>query len=824
MKKFLFTLATLLMAGSMFADNYFYAVDFEVPQELLQNENARQRRMTVNVYAHFDNLVSAWQTKVTLPEKCKISNCDVLEGMTIQGLDAEGNPKAFPVALSNNLTAGTFIGASTEAGYYYPEGQGPDTDDPTPIGANKWVPGDYLMFSIRIEFDQDFAGGQLSFSTSCSCGEDPRLNDGTYTAPANQDYVNAPDDKICDITVEQPQQQPAPAATISNEGNVVTAAVPDETAGTHNVELYIVTTNDEGEEVLTKVDNPYTVEQTFNEQKITFKAKTIANEGESGDTWSEPKEITIRAKEDSQCPQPEFAYYESVNEVWARVMYYGEAPYTEHVELYIVTTNDEGGEVLTPVDNPYKGLPTENNTYEDIVVKFKAIVKADGVNYNVDNYDYYTVTIPGKEDKQAPAPTFRVEGDKLYAEQGGLTVELYKKNDDGTWTKVDNPYEGLPTENTSYTEPIKIDFKAITLADGVTYNVNSDEATYTYTIDPLNKKTAEKPTIAGANLTDATYDIVITPDPNTDGTLEYTATPMGAVVRAGATTIRYERKDTEYTVHVEASTTAGETYLASEVAKADIVIPAKPAPEVIELPDPTISETHDAANQTTIITITVPENTPEGTVLNYTLTDEDGNVIPASDYTVTATDGKIVITIPNGAETAFVTVTATTTMPNAPEGVVVENGEATKTVEVPQYQQTAAPTIDVSFAGEEGHYYANVTFKNDKADPNAVIEYSLNNGETWNTYTGAPVVITEDGPHTVLARATATGKATSEVADRTFELNQTATSVNELVNGKTVAGVRYFNMAGQEMQEANGITIVVTTYTDGTTSAVKVIK
>ena len=49
-------------------------------------------------------------------------------------------------------------------------------------------------------------------------------------------------------------------------------------------------------------------------------------------------------------------------------------------------------------------------------------------------------------------------------------------------------------------------------------------------------------------------------------------------------------------------------------------------------------------------------------------------------------------------------------------------------------------------------------------------------------------------------------------------------SVDELVNGKTVAGVRYFNMAGQEMQEANGMTIVVTTYTDGTTSAVKVMK
>ena len=48
--------------------------------------------------------------------------------------------------------------------------------------------------------------------------------------------------------------------------------------------------------------------------------------------------------------------------------------------------------------------------------------------------------------------------------------------------------------------------------------------------------------------------------------------------------------------------------------------------------------------------------------------------------------------------------------------------------------------------------------------------------------------------------------------------------VDEVAAGKTVAGVRYFNVAGQEMQEANGMTIVVTTYTDGTTSAVKVIK
>ncbi len=48
--------------------------------------------------------------------------------------------------------------------------------------------------------------------------------------------------------------------------------------------------------------------------------------------------------------------------------------------------------------------------------------------------------------------------------------------------------------------------------------------------------------------------------------------------------------------------------------------------------------------------------------------------------------------------------------------------------------------------------------------------------------------------------------------------------VDETLAGKTIANVRYFNMAGQEMHEANGMTIVVTTYTDGTTSAVKVMQ
>lgn len=49
-------------------------------------------------------------------------------------------------------------------------------------------------------------------------------------------------------------------------------------------------------------------------------------------------------------------------------------------------------------------------------------------------------------------------------------------------------------------------------------------------------------------------------------------------------------------------------------------------------------------------------------------------------------------------------------------------------------------------------------------------------------------------------------------------------NVNEINTGKTVAGVRYYNVAGQEMAQPSGMTIQVTTYTDGTTSAAKVVK
>ena len=82
-----------------------------------------------------------------------------------------------------------------------------------------------------------------------------------------------------------------------------------------------------------------------------------------------------------------------------------------------------------------------------------------------------------------------------------------------------------------------------------------------------------------------------------------------------------------------------------------------------------------------------------------------------------------------------------------------------------------------------------------------------------------------DGKHRVEAYAVAPDKLPSEQIAYEFVVEpEPLTSISEMMNGKTVAGVRYFNMAGQEMTQANGLTIVVTTYTDGTTNAVKVVK
>lgn len=50
------------------------------------------------------------------------------------------------------------------------------------------------------------------------------------------------------------------------------------------------------------------------------------------------------------------------------------------------------------------------------------------------------------------------------------------------------------------------------------------------------------------------------------------------------------------------------------------------------------------------------------------------------------------------------------------------------------------------------------------------------------------------------------------------------TAIGDVNADKAVASVRYYNMAGQQVSNPSGVTIEVTTYTDGTSSSTKVVK
>ena len=121
--------------------------------------------------------------------------------------------------------------------------------------------------------------------------------------------------------------------------------------------------------------------------------------------------------------------------------------------------------------------------------------------------------------------------------------------------------------------------------------------------------------------------------------------------------------------------------------------------------------------------------------------------------------------------------------------------------------------VVVTITPYEGVVYYRIIFT---ADDGTVTE------SDWMEYVDSFSVY-EDGRYRIEFYAIADGKLPSDPGAVEFSVSP-MTGIEEMTTGKTVAGVRYFNAVGQEMSQPNGLTIMVTTYTDGTTSAVKVMK
>ena len=143
------------------------------------------------------------------------------------------------------------------------------------------------------------------------------------------------------------------------------------------------------------------------------------------------------------------------------------------------------------------------------------------------------------------------------------------------------------------------------------------------------------------------------------------------------------------------------------------------------------------------------------------------------------------------------------------------------TTPVEPTELTAAPTFNGYTTDGIHAYFVEIV----PTEPSVIyyrVQYQDGEFTDWAVYEDI-LSFTGDGKYRIEAYAVADGKLPSYEIAYEFVVSP-ATGLSEMNADKAVAGVRYFNMAGQEMQEANGMTIVVTTYTDGTTSTVKVMK
>ena len=109
------------------------------------------------------------------------------------------------------------------------------------------------------------------------------------------------------------------------------------------------------------------------------------------------------------------------------------------------------------------------------------------------------------------------------------------------------------------------------------------------------------------------------------------------------------------------------------------------------------------------------------------------------------------------------------------------------------------------------------------------VDYSLNSVDNPELTSGNvysfEALVKEVAVPTTDAKSTSDASTKFVVYPLDLDANKVATGVNDVNSAKEVKGVSYFNMMGVESaQPFDGVNIMVTTYTDGTSSAAKVLR
>ena len=752
MKKFLFTLAALLMASSAFATCVFYIEDFDIPKDMV-NKNVQ-----IDIQADFEEYVSAWQLTIHLPEGLQLVGVKKGADMTLTYTDEFGDEATSAPDITrqgNKLIVAVMVGNYDADGNLY--------------GVAKWGPGHYdQMMILVVKAGEDYAGGEVTLETEFACGRDtrPEIDENRCT---NEPVTSEP-------AIVQFEQTYAPAPTFSYDADTYTMTA---TCEGYEVELYANGT---------KVDNPYTVEQTEEEQEIVFSAITLKNEEDnnSPETFYEENPVIVPAKEVVTPDLPGYIIIGEPTEETNGEFYvnYNPGDYEGEYEM-IVTIN---GEVVEPNENgTYQAVEGENLV--------TVTITADGYNdkfaSRTFNYHYPTT---------APAPTFSYDADTytMTATCEGHEVVLYANG-----TEVSNPYTVEQT-----TEDQEITFSAITLKNDE--DNNSAETFY-----------AQNPVIVPA-LTPVTPPAKPTYTTDMDDEYFYITFALAEDAEEGTELVIYDENG-------------------QEVAENPVKIAR---PDYDETADPVyarysaVAVKDDQTSETLFVNELVPQKAP--VVEPETLKGElkIGEANEEGKFTVTYEgEEEVTITIDQDFEqvrdaantyklpdygTYHVVATAKA---DGYKDLVVE-GDVTWTKPATP-EQTAAPEV-VTTPGDDAY---TITGQVKAGDPEAEVTIFVwdEEEEDW-VAVGNPFIVTrteEDQTVKIKVVSHIEGQTDGELIMDVIvpaKPEDPGTGVNELMNGKAIANVRYFNMAGQEMQEANGVTIVVTTYTDGTTSAVKVMK
>ena len=711
MKKFLFTLAAILMAGSMCAGEYFVCQDFEIPQDKIG------KNVNIDVKAHFDAYVSAWLTEIFLPENVSLVGVKKGADMTLTFLDEFGDETSMAPDITRQ---GTKLIVAVMAAQYSEDGE--------MYGVAKWAPGDYdQMMIMVVKCTEEFQGGEVKLVTDFSCGQDtrPEINENRSSQRAGEG--------ISQLTVEgagpvEPEVTEKPAITWEEvEGGVQVTAT-----GNGHICLYV-------------------------EDELVAEGEGTATYFIASTELEEEYGVSATAQEEGK----------EVSEYAVETVYVPGLPVVPEV-------------TATP---EIKYEVNEEEQYVDIWAEGEGTIKLYIDGFEVANHFHYA--FQDEEDVVVVTATAQEEGKEI-SEVAEMEITIPAK-----------PVVPQPEVTATPTITVDEDYNLIVEGEGeIHVYVDGEEVELPYTFEQAEE--------------DVTYVITAT--------------------------AQEEGKEI------------------SEVARYEVTIPGTGIipEEPYETPAPvvTVEETEDAV---------VVTATGEG-VINIYVKEMNRDEEPIVNEPVATGEGEATYSIMKGEEAKIYAVWATA---QRDEEALVGISE-TQYVDVPALEP--------------------VTPEDPHATGYWLVTYTLDGEEVWDqfipdkdNYTmilplnydiyGTFAYPIEPRPN-IYFRVVANGVDLGAVEENTLAelgnalLNPTTegdnlfyleeglghiynmglfidptdghiyvyaaiagyTDVTELNADKAVAGVRYFNMAGQEMQEANGVTIVVTTYTDGTTSAVKVMK